>query len=239
MISRNQLKRQKRRFAGKKIVTDDVRKLKSLAEEPDIPKDQVNNYYVEPITIEYYIPKESRFAHETKFLYIELLDPSPTHPNHVEIFNKFTELDEPIDVVQVMNFFPKFMMDIIDYMGQGITYHEYLSVEYQAGLRDGQHEAIRRALYLNEVLRKREQPSLASLEILGDYTRYNINWCCRFLNRHKIPYSLEDGTVHYLLTLHVQHREDQGDPVDERFMILSEIYLEQAFPPDFDDSDLD
>ena len=78
ILNRNELKQIKQsrtRVEGKKVITDDVRKLKSLKVTPDLAPDEQINYYKEPIWIEYYIPKESRFALETKYLYILLIPP--------------------------------------------------------------------------------------------------------------------------------------------------------------------
>jgi hypothetical protein len=80
ILNRNELKQIKQsrtRVEGKKVITDDVRKLKSLKVTPDLAPDEQINYYKEPIWIEYYIPKESRFALETKFLYILMIPPTP------------------------------------------------------------------------------------------------------------------------------------------------------------------
>ncbi len=87
ILNRNELKQIKQsrtRVEGKKVITDDVRKLKSLKVTPDLAPDEQINYYKEPIWIEYYIPKESRFALETKYLYILLIPPTP-RPGRDEI----------------------------------------------------------------------------------------------------------------------------------------------------------
>ncbi|RME93601.1 MAG: hypothetical protein D6767_00615 [Candidatus Hydrogenedentota bacterium] len=230
-----QFEKTKTKVKGRKVVTEDINLLKSLAVAPMIPADDITNYYVEPITIEYYIPKESRFAYETKYLYIELDDPLPRNDNQRKIFSYFRQENKPIDVIEVMDKFPEFMVDILEYYNPVLGLYDSMSIHLRDGL-SGNPEAIRRVLYLNEVLRKRE-PTIPALEIIGDYTTFNINWCIRFLNRHKIDHSLEDRTVAYLIKLHCLKYEREGREIDERFEILSEIYMEQAFP-EIDDEDL-
>ena len=223
-----QIERQRTRVLGKKIVTDDIRKLKSLASTPMIPKDKIHDYYVEPVVIEYYIPKESRFAQETKYMYIELIDPQPKNENQEQIFAYFNERNQPIDTMEVMNAFPMFLVQIMEYYTPSLSIYEAISLYIKQSL-EGDHAATKKVLYLNEVLRKSE-PTVPALEILGDYTTFNINWCVRTLNRNRVPHSLEDRTVAYLIKLHVMQSEATGKPLDDRFEVLSQIYLEQAFP---------
>lgn len=223
-----QIKRQKVRVAGQKVVTDDIRKLKSLSPAPPVLDEDPANYYIEPVTIEYYIPKESRFAYEVKDLYIGLVDPEPKNETQQIVFEHFKKNDGPIDVMDVMNVFPQYIAPILEYYTPVLHLHEQTSMLYHNGLKDDP-TSIRRAMYMNEVLRKYE-PSIPALEILGDYTTYNINWCVRYLNRKQIPHSLEDKTVAYLIKLYTMQAEDLKKELDERFFILAEIYLEQAFP---------
>jgi len=231
----SQIKRSKTKVDGKKVVTDDVKKLKSLEVEPEIHEHDRFNYHREPIQIEYYIPKESRFAYETKYLFIKLVDPQPKNDNQKLIMNHFSADDQPIDIIKVMDTFPQFLMPILDHYNQTMHLHESCSQKYQMGLKENP-ELIRPALYLNEVLRKYE-PTLPALEILGDFTTYNINWCIRYLNRHQIKFTTEDLTTEYLIFRHKQDCYKKKKVIEERFEILSEIFLEQAFPEDFDDED--
>lgn len=223
-----QFEKKRTRVHGRKVVTEDINLLKSLAVSPMLPGDDLTNYYVEPIQIEYYIPKESRFAYETKYLYIELDDPEPLNDNQKKIFAYFQKENKAIDVIEVMDKFPEFMVDILEYYNPVLNLYDSMSVNLREGLADSP-ESILRVLYLNEVLRKRE-PTVPALEILGDYTTFNINWCVRFLNKHGIQHSLEDKTVAYLIKLHRLKYERQGREIDERFDILAAIYMEQAFP---------
>ena len=225
------------RVDSAKIALTDIHKLKSLPPTPYIEKD-IHNYYIEPVVIEYYIPKESRFAYETKLLYIELVDPEPVNENQALILDYFQKKNQPIDVIEAMNAFPQYIRPILQSYNVYMEIHEKTSMEYKAGLEGENPVAIRRALYLNEVLRKKE-PKLASLEILGDYTTYNINWCIRFLNQASVEHTLEDKTVEYLIKLHRLQQEKMGFALDERFEILAEIYMEQAFPYEEDIFDED
>lgn len=227
-----QIEKSRTKVGGNKVVTDDIQKLKGLAMAPDIPKSDLINYYAETVTIEYYIPKESRFAYEKKILHIGLIDPTPKNIIQKEVFNWFVSQGLPIDVIEVMNQFSIYIPKILQYYSHYIHLHESTSIMYQAGLKDDPM-AIRKALYMNEVLRKFE-PTVPALEIMGDFTTYNINWCIRFLNRNKIPCSLEDRTVEYFIHRYRTHLLEKGSMADERFEILADIFLTQAFP-DFGD----
>jgi len=228
-------RRQKVRVDSSRIAFTDIGKLKSLPVTPYIEPGSENDYYIEPVQIEYYIPKESRFAYETKFLYIELYDPEPRNENQKKVMGYFKKKNEPIDVYEVMNIFPQFMLEVMNSYNIHMDLIEKCSVEFKLGLSGESKVAIRRAMYLTEVLRKKE-PTLAALEVIGDYTTYNINWCIRFLNKHHIPHTVEDKTVEYLLKLHRMKLEKENRAIDERFDILSGIYMNQAFP--FADEDI-
>jgi len=228
------------RVDSSKISITDINKLKSLTTLPYVKEGTENDFYIEPVVIEYYIPKESRFAYEKKFLYIELYDPVPLNDDQKLVMGYFQERDEPVDVIGVMNQFPQYLTRIINSYNLYMEIQEKLSMEYRVGLSGENPIAIRRALYLNEVLRKKE-PTLAALEILGDYTTFNINWCIRFLNKNHIEHAVEDKTVEYLVKLHRMKYENENRGVDERFEILASIYMDQAFPFDediFDEDDL-
>ncbi|HMV41307.1 MAG TPA: hypothetical protein PKD50_02155, partial [Leptospiraceae bacterium] len=104
ILNRNelrQIKQSRTRVEGKKVITDDVRKLKSLKVTPDLAPDEAINYYKEPIWIEYYIPKESRFALETKYLYILLIPPTPRPID--EILIKAQKEDTFINLLELSN----------------------------------------------------------------------------------------------------------------------------------------
>ena len=209
-------------------VLEDVELLKSIDEYPAHLDPPLWNYYVEPIEVEYYAPKLGSFVPSTKYLFVELFEPDVEHPNHIEIHDQFKSLDLPIDMVQVMDHFPKYTVSILENYGELIGIHERISLEIKNGL-DGDIHSILRALYLTEVVRKRE-PTLAVFEILGNYTHYNLNWFIRYLNKKDVTFSLEDSTVHYLLKVFIAEKEEKQEAVPERFNILKNIFLEQAFP---------
>ena len=233
--------RGKLRIDSSKISITDINKLKSLPIVPYVEEGTENDFYIEPIVIEYYIPKESLFAYETKYLYIELYDPLPKNKNQELVMGYFRGRDEPIDVIEVMNHFPQFMIPIMNSYNLNMDLHEKASMEYKQGISAESPLAIRRALYINEVLRKKE-PKLAALEVLGDYTTFNINWCIRYLNKNHITHTLEDKTVEYMIKLHRMKMETENRAIDERFEILTSIYMDQAFPFEtdaFEDDDED
>lgn len=223
-----------RRTPEKKVFTENVNILKGLSATPDIPKHDADNYYVEPVSIEYYIPKESRFAYQIKYLYIKLFDPVPKNETQEKIMAHFKSLNRPIDVMEVMNEFPQYLMEILNYYNANLHMYESMSLNFQEGYA-GNDNGIKKALYISEVLRKFE-PTIPSLEIIGDYTVYNINWCVRELNRRKVNFSLEDPTVEFLIKRYKVLGLAEGNPPDERFELLADIYMEQAFP--YSDEDL-
>lgn len=227
------------RVDSSKISITDINKLKNLPIMPYVEEGTENNFYIEPVVIEYYIPKESRFAYETKYHYIELYDPKPINETQEKVMGYFINRDEPVDVMVAGEIFPEYDLFIQRSYNIQMDMHLAASKEYKAGLSGENPVAIRRALYLNEVLRKRE-PNIAALEILGDYTTYNINWCIRFLNKNHVSHSVEDDTVEYLMKLHRMKMEAENRPIDDRFETLSSIYMDQAFPFDediFDDEE--
>jgi len=229
LVSRRMMKNLlTKRAGGSRVVTENVAVLKAIETVPQIASIESDNYYKEPVTIEYYIPKESRFAYQIKYLYIQLVDPIPKPGNQELVMNHFRELKEPIDLMKVMDDYPQFLVKMLDYLSPQMAIIENMSRNIQDGL-GGDHAAFRRALYTCEVLHKFE-PSIVSLEIVGEYTSYNINWFVRKLNELKIDFSLEDPTVDYLIQRYRRHAGEIGEAIPERFEILSQIYLDQAFP---------
>lgn len=222
-----------RRSGGARVVTENVAALKAIETVPQIASVDSDNYYKEPVQIEYYIPKESRFAQQVKYLYIPLYDPTPRNDNARLVMEHFKSLGQPIDLMKVMDEFPQFLVKMLDYLSPQMSIIENLSRSIQDGL-SGEHDALRRALYTCEVLRKFE-PSIVSLEIVGDYTVYNINWIIRKLNSLQIEFTLEDPTVEFLMQRYRHFAAEAGEAIPERFEILAQIYLDQAFPMHDDD----
>lgn len=217
--------------ARQEVLHQSIKTLQDIPEFPNIPEAQRINYYVEPIEIEYYVAKKSRFSVITKYLFLELLDPVPTNPDQQRIYSYFRMQKEPIDILRLMDIFPVYMKSILlDYLPE-LDLFESLSKMYRA--MDEEPLAIRQTLYMNEVLRKKE-PTISSLKILGDFTLFNINWAVRFLNQQKIPHTLEDSTVAYYIDIN-KNKMLQTQNIDDRFLILSDIYLHQAFPHLLDD----
>ncbi len=222
-----------KRAGGSRVVTENVAVLKAIETVPKIASVESDNYYKEPVTIEYYIPKESRFAYQVKYLYVPLYDPTPKGDNQTLVMNHFKELGEPIDLMKVMDEFPQFLVKMLDYLSPQMAIIENLSRSIQDGL-GGEKESFKKALYTCEVLRKFE-PSIVSLEIVGDYTTYNIHWLIRKLNALQMEFSLEDPTVEFLIHRYRRFANEAGETIPERFEILAEIYLDQAFPMSHDD----
>jgi len=223
------IKRSRTKIQGKKVVTDDVRKLKSLKVTPDLPAGEAIHYYKEPIWIEYYIPKESRFAYETKYLFIYLVDPSPREDGLDRYLNLYKEKDEVFDIFQFAEDYPEH---------KELVFHSYHD-------RIGMFETIRNAClsyrstlnavdlkpacYVTEALIKFE-PTIASLKLFPDFLIYNLNWFIRKLNRGRIQFSLEDTTISLLIKRRNEHWEKNNLPEDEDFDLLAALFYEQAFP---------
>jgi hypothetical protein len=231
ILSKSQLRQIKRarvRHGGKKVITDDIKKLKSLAIEVDITEDEKINFYREPIEIEYYIPKESRFQVDIKYLYIRLVDPKPKNENQEMIFNYFRENKKVYDVVAVMNLYPQFLMEILTAYEHKMSILENLSRLIKAGEK-GELTEYKKCIYILEALRQYE-PTICSLNILGDYVTFGLNQLVRILNKNKVEFSLEDETISYFLKLHRIYDEENNKETGERFEILSELFFQQAYP---------
>jgi hypothetical protein len=213
------------KYEGKKVVTDDVKKLKSLAVEPDLPIEEKYNYYVEPVWIEYYVPKESRFITEIRYLYIPLID--PPFDDRYPILNELMKKNRFCDLVNVLNDYPEHTTTILESYKDTFHFHEKVAQT----LREARHnpESYKVVLYLCETIMKFE-PTLAYLEVLGDYISWNINWLIRKLNELNIPFSCEDDTVAYLIKRRNIYWEENQLPYDERFEILAALFYDQAYP---------
>lgn len=213
------------RHAGKKVVTDDVKKLKSLSVQPSIPDLDRIHYYVEPVKIEYYVPKDSRFVVETRYLYIPLIDPEKTEK--YSILTAYMQKERFVDLIEVIAEYAQYTTLILE------SYHETFQIieNISKGVKDGRFnpENYRRAFYLTETMMKFE-PTIASLEILGDYISYNINWLIRKMNMLQFDFAASDDTIAYLIKRRQVRWEEKNLPEDERFEILAALFYDQAFP---------
>lgn len=231
MLNRNelrQIKKSKTRIDGKKVLTDDVKKLKSLRVTPDLSDDEKIEYYREPIWIEYYIPKESRFALETKYLYIKLVDPIPREGKD-EILKKAIEENRMVDLLAlskggspearvIRKSYSNFQA-ILESMSEQVSLYE----------STGDAEYLRTVVYLTETIMMYE-PTIATLELLGDFTLHNLNWLIRNLNRGKIDFSLEDRTILLLIKRRNDYWEQEKLAEDEDFELFAALFFEQAYP---------
>lgn len=224
-----QIKRSRTKIEGKKVLTDDVKKLKSLKVTPDLSFQEAIHYYKEPIWIEYYIPKESRFAFETKYLFIYLVDPIPTS----EVQDQ--ELAQAIQ--------KKTIVDVFDLAKQNAEYNALVHASYHStfSILEKIHllfrnyidsdslDDLKSACYLTEAILKYE-PTLASLTYFRDFAIYNLNFFIRELNRKKVEFSLEDTTVSLLIKRRNEYWEKENQPEDDDFDVLAALFFEQAFP---------
>ena len=231
ILNRNELKQIKQsrtRVEGKKVLTDDVRKLKSLKVTPELAPDEQINYYKEPIWIEYYIPKESRFALETKYLYIYLIDPIPRE-KYDFILKEAQEKNEFINLYTLVNSDKEYSALVKNSYLNHLGILETMSDNINLFHEQEDYEFLKNNLYLTEVLMMFE-PTLATLELLGDYSIHNLQWLIRKLNTKQINFSLEDRTISLLIKRRNEYFEEQDLPIDEDFELLSALFFEQAYP---------
>ncbi|MCG6148384.1 hypothetical protein EHQ96_00665 [Leptospira levettii] len=224
-----QIKRSKTRVEGKKVITDDVKKLKSLKVTPELSFQESIDYYKEPIWIEYYIPKESRFAFETKYLFILLVDPKTTDEECDLARKEAQAKNEIVDVFGYMESHPDSIRLIEDSYHSTMSMHETIHHIYRNYKETGATEDLKTACYLTEALLKYE-PTIAGLTYFRDYSIYNLNFWIRTLNRLKIDFALEDATVSLLIKRRNELWEMENREEDEDFDLLAALFFEQAFP---------
>ncbi|RHX91792.1 hypothetical protein [Leptospira stimsonii] len=233
-----QIKKSRTRVEGQKVITDDVKKLKSLSVTPDLPKTELIQYYKEPIWIEYYIPRESRFAYEVKYLFVKLIDPVPRPEPADQILREAITKGEFIDIIEVLFQHPE-KEDLIrsSYLNT-FPFLESISTNYKQYLKSGDAYDLRIPLFHTEALMKRE-PTVATLEFLGPFTIFNLNWLIRKLNEAGEEFSLEDETISVLIKRRNEFWEQNSLEVDEDFELFAALFYEQAFPhrgSEFDDA---
>lgn len=178
------------------------------------------NYYVEPVEIEIYLKKAGTVKTIVKELVIELVDVVPELEFSKKMFKFFIEKDEPIDLIEAQNYFPEIILPVSISYYQTIELYEKLSIHIKTGL-GGSNDSWRQCIYFTELLMKYE-PTLASLEYLGDFHTYNLNYLIRKLNSINEHFILEDSTVAYLIK---RKREAYKDmPTDKEFDKLVELW---------------
>ncbi|TGK32671.1 hypothetical protein EHQ12_12050 [Leptospira gomenensis] len=233
-----QIKKSRTRVEGQKVLTDDVKKLKSLNVTPDLPKRELVQYYKEPIWIEYYIPRESRFAYEIKYLFVKLVDPIPRPEPKDTVLREAMAKGEFVDLIDVLFSHPE-KEDLIrnSYLNT-FSFLESISANYKQYLKTQDAYDLRIPLFHTEALMKRE-PTVATLEFLGQFTIYNLNWLIRKLNEAGEEFSLEDETISMLIKRRNEFWDENSLPIDEDFELFAALFYEQAFPhrgSEFEDS---
>lgn len=223
-----QIRKSRTRIQGKKVITDDVIKLKSLKVMPDLPDSEKIYYYKEPIWIEYYIPKESRFAQEIKFLFIKLIDAVPRTGKDIIIEKAFLS-DSFIDILSLINEYPEYTDLLKKSYQKFLPMLETISDNVKQFAVTGDCEFLKVPVYLTETMILFE-PTLATLEFLGEYTIYNLNWLIKRLNIGNINFSLEDRTICILIKRRNDYWDEQKLPIDEDFDIMAALFFEQAYP---------
>ncbi|HPJ35637.1 MAG TPA: hypothetical protein PK358_12425 [Spirochaetota bacterium] len=178
------------------------------------------NYYIEPVEIEIYLKKAGIVRTIIKDLKIELIDVVPGNEKSHEIFELFKSMDEPIDLMEVQNYFPQYIRNIYDSYYKNMELYEKLSMHFKAGLA-GMTDSWRNALYFTELLMKYE-PTVASTEILGNFSTYNLNYLIKKLNSLNEKFLLEDSTVYYLIKR--KNEAYSEHPPDREFEKLVELW---------------
>ncbi|XDD50591.1 hypothetical protein AB3N59_01935 [Leptospira sp. WS92.C1] len=233
-----QIKKSRTRVEGKKVITDDVKKLKSLNVTPDLPKKELIQYYKEPIWIEYYIPRESRFAYEVKYLFVKLIDPIPRPEPADRVLREALKKGEFIDLIDVLFQYPEKENLIRSSYLNTFSFLESISSNYKQYLKSKDAYDLRVPLFHTEALMKRE-PTVATLEFLGAFTIYNLNWLIRKLNEAGEEFSLEDETISMLIKRRNEYWDEKSLIADEDFELFAALFYEQAFPhrgSDFDET---
>ncbi len=177
-------------------------------------------YYVEPVEIEIYLKKAGIVRTIIKDLKIELIDVEPNNEKSREIFELFTTINEPIDLMEVQNNFPQYIKFIYDSYYKNMELFEKLSMHFKSGLA-GINDSWRSALYFTELLLKYE-PTVASTEILGSFNTYNLIYIINKLNELGEKFLLEDSTVYYLIKRRNEAYENK--PSDREFDKLVELW---------------
>ena len=178
------------------------------------------HYYIEPVEIEIYLKKAGIVKTIIKDMKIELVEVVPKNETSREIFDFFKSKDEPIDLIEIQNNFPQHIKDIYDSYYNNMDLYEKLSMHIKSAL-SGIEESWKNALYFTELLFKYE-PTVASTEILGNFSAYNIVYIIKKLNQMGENFLLEDQTVYYLIKR--RNEAYEGLPEDREFSKLVELW---------------
>ena len=181
--------------------------------------DKNKQYYNEPVEIEVYLKKAGKVRTVIKDLFIELIPVEPASDKSREIFATFEKNSEPIDLMEVQNYFPEYIKIIYDSYYQNMDLYEKLSMHFKSGM-SGSIDSWRMALYFTELLLKYE-PTVAS-KVIGDFHTYNLNYLVIKLNAMGEHFLLEDSTVAYLIKRKNSAYKDQ--PRDKEFDKLVELW---------------
>ena len=181
--------------------------------------DKDKQYYNEPVEIEVYLKKAGKVRTVIKDLFIELIPVEPASDKSREIFAAFEKNGEPIDLMEVQNYFPEYIKIIYDSYYQNMDLYEKLSMHFKSGM-SGSIDSWRMALYFTELLLKYE-PTVAS-KVIGDFHTYNLNYLVIKLNAMGEHFLLEDSTVAYLIKRKNSAYKDQ--PRDKEFDKLVELW---------------
>lgn len=181
--------------------------------------DKNKQYYIEPVEIEVYLKKAGKVRTVIKDMPVELIPVMPESEKSREIFDTFKSKNEPIDLMEVQNFFPEYIKLIYDSYYQNMDLFEKLSMHFKSGL-GGSADSWRLALYFTELLMKYE-PTIAS-KVIGDFQTYNLNYLIIMLNGLREPFLLEDSTVAFLIKRRNMFYKDR--PRDKEFDKLVELW---------------
>ena len=103
---------------------------------------------------------------------------------------------------------------------------ETMSDQVSQFISTGDAEYLRTVVYLTETLMLYE-PTIAALEVIGEFAIYNLNWLIRKLNVGKIDFSLEDRTILLLIKRRNDYWEENKLAEDEDFELFAALFFEQ------------
>jgi len=178
------------------------------------------NYYREPVEIEIYIKKSGKIRNIVKDMLIELVDEEPIHEKSREIFDYFKKKNAPIDIIEMQNVFPEMILPVYESYFSKMEFYEKLSIHLKQGL-SGIISSWRTAIYFTELLLKYE-PTIASIQHIGNFNAYNLNYLIIKLNEAGETFVLEDSSVEFLIKRRNQAHE--GKPPDKQFDKLLELW---------------